>query len=185
MNELLTKPWPWYIAGPILGASIPLLLFFGNKMLGASSTMQHVCTALVPSKAKYFNYDWKTGLWNILFGIGVLLAGLIGKLFLSNQFPVKIAESTKQDLIALGIENQSGLLPPEIFGSDQIFTFNGLLFMVLGGFLVGFGVRYAGGCTSGHGFMGLSQGSISSALAIVSFFAGGLLATHLLFPIIF
>jgi uncharacterized membrane protein YedE/YeeE len=185
MNEILTNPWPWYVAGPIFGITIPLLLFFGNKMLGASTTMQHVCAALIPSKAEYFNYDWKAGLWNIVFAIGVVLAGLVGKLYLNNPKPVGISENTKRDLMELGISDLSGLLPSQIFGYDQLLSFNGLFFMVLGGFLVGFGVRYAGGCTSGHGFMGLSQGSVSSLIAIVSFFAGGLIVTHLFFPIIF
>ena len=185
MNEILTKPWPWYIAGPILGMSIPLLLFFGNKMLGASSTMQHVCAAIIPSKAKYFNYDWKSGLWNIMFGAGIVFAGLATRLFMDNPNPVQIAQNTKVDLLKLGITDFTGFLPAQIFGIDQILTMNGLLFIFIGGFLVGFGVRYAGGCTSGHGFMGLSMGSISSLLAIASFFAGGLIMTHLIFPLIF
>lgn len=184
MMDLLTKPWPWYVAGPILGLSIPLLLFFGNKMLGVSSTMQHVCAALIPTKAKYFNYDWKGGLWNIVFGIGILLGGLVTKLFMHNPNPVQISENTKSDLKSLGITDFGGFMPNQILGVDQILTGNGFLFMVLGGFLVGFGVRYAGGCTSGHGFMGLSLGSISSLVAIISFFVGGLIMTHLIFPFI-
>ncbi|MBK5278739.1 MAG: YeeE/YedE family protein [Bacteroidia bacterium] len=189
MNEIyqsvILAPWPWYVAGPIMGLSIPLLLFFGNKMLGVSSSMQHICAALIPTKAEYFNYDWKTGAWNIVVAIGIVLGGLTGRLFMQNPNPINIASSTKSDLQSLGITDFNGMLPVEIFGNNNIMSFQGFLFIVIGGFLVGFGVRYAGGCTSGHGFMGLSMASKSSLLAICAFFAGGLIMTNLIFPLIF
>jgi uncharacterized membrane protein YedE/YeeE len=185
MKEILYEPWPWYVTGPLFGLTIPLLLIFGNKMLGVSSSMQHICTALLPSKANYFKYNWKDGIWNILVALGIVLGGLFCRLFLQNPDPVAISESTKADLADLGITDLTGYMPVEILSNEQIFTLNGLLFMVLGGFLVGFGVRYAGGCTSGHGFMGLSILSISSIVAVVAFFAGGLIMTHFLFPFIF
>jgi uncharacterized membrane protein YedE/YeeE len=189
MNEIyqsvVISPWPWYVSGPILGISIPLLLFFGNKMLGVSSSMQHICTALIPTKAEYFNYDWKTGAWNIVVALGIVLGGLVGGLFMRNPNPIDISESTKSDLIALGISNFDGMLPSEIFGTANMISFQAFIFIVVGGFLVGFGVRYAGGCTSGHGFMGLSMASKSSFLAIVAFFAGGLIMTNLIFPFLF
>ena len=184
-QSIIIDPWPWYISGPILGMSIPLLLFFGNKMLGVSSSMQHICTALIPTKAEYFNYDWKTGAWNIVVALGIVLGGMVGRLFLQNPNPINISESTKSDLQSLGLNNFNGMLPAEIFGTDNMISFQAFLFIVVGGFLVGFGVRYAGGCTSGHGFMGLSMASKSSLLAIVGFFAGGLIMTNLIFPFLF
>jgi uncharacterized membrane protein YedE/YeeE len=57
--------------------------------------------------------------------------------------------------------------------------------MVIGGFLVGFGTRYAGGCTSGHAISGLSNLQFASLIATIGFFAGGLIATHLLYPLLF
>ena len=185
MSEFITNPWPWYVSGVLIGATIPILLFFANKMLGISTSMQHICAAILPSKAKYFNYDWKKGTWSLVFALGLVLGGVFTSFFMENPHPVQISENTKADLSELGITNFDGLLPIEIFSEDQIFTLNGLIFMILGGFLVGFGARYAGGCTSGHGIMGLSQGSISSLVAVVSFFVGGAVVTNFIYPLIF
>ncbi len=184
-QSVIIDPWPWYISGPIMGLSIPLLLFFGNKMLGVSSSMRHLCTVFIPTKAEYFNYDWKTGAWNIVVAFGIVLGGLVSRLFMQNPNPIDISEATKADLLSLGITDFNGMLPTQIFGPDNLVSITGFLFVVVGGFLVGFGVRYAGGCTSGHGFMGLSMASVSSLYAIAAFFAGGLIMTHLIFPILF
>ena len=155
-------------------------------MLGVSSSLRHICALALPTKVPYFNYDvMKEGLWNLLFVLGVFLSGIFSSYFLHNPNPTLLAESTKTDLRALGITNFEGFMPIELFGSDQIFTLNGLIFMVIGGFLVGFGVRYANGCTSGHGLMGLAQGSIGSLAAVIAFFIGGMTMTYLIFPLIF
>lgn len=183
IQSLFSGPWPWYLAGPLMGATIPLLLFWGNKMLGASSTLQHLCT-LVPSKISYFRYDIREGMWNLFFGLGVLLGGSLTYAFAYAPERVDIAEATRRDLLQLGLTDLSGLMPAELFATEQLWSVNGLIFTLFGGFLVGFGVRYAGGCTSGHGFMGLSQLSWSSAIAIVSFFTGGVLFTHLILPLL-
>lgn len=185
MQDFLTQPWPWYVSGPLLGLMIPLLLVLHNKMLGVSSTMQHMCTALIPTKLEYFNYDWRKHTWTFWFGAGLVLSGLIGRLFLTGDVPVAISEATKQDFNALGLTDLSGLMPDQIFGIEHLFSLQGFIFMVLGGFLVGFGVRYAGGCTAGHGFMGVSMFNTSSIIALISFFAGGLLVTHFVFPYLF
>lgn len=50
---------------------------------------------------------------------------------------------------------------------------------------MGFGARWAGGCTSGHAISGLSNLQLPSLVAVLGFFAGGLLMTHLLFPLLF
>lgn len=181
--EFIYAPWPWYIAGPLMGATIPLLLFWGNKMLGASSSLRHFC-AMIPNRIDYFQYEAKDGLWNILFVLGVLIGSAITYKFFYQTDAAKIAAATKEDLNALGISDLSGLIPMEIFSMNNFWTVQGLLFTLGGGFLVGFGVRYAGGCTSGHGFMGLSQLSLSSLIAIVAFFAGGVLSTFFFLPLL-
>jgi len=179
--NFLHEPWPWYIVGPLMGATIPLLLFWGNKMLGASSSLQHLCT-FIPNKLEFFQYDVKPGLWNVWFAVGVTLGGMLTYHFLYDATVVDIAAATREDLRQLGLNDLSGLMPAEIFATENLWSLTGLTFTIIGGFLVGFGVRYAGGCTSGHGFMGLSQWSPSSAIAVVSFFAGGVLFTHLILP---
>jgi len=185
MYIIINEPWPWYVSGPLFGLSIPLLLFFGNKMLGVSSALQHICAVAVPTNISYFNYNVKGSFWNIMFAIGILFGGIFTRIFMHNPKAINIADSTREDLQKLGITNFSGMLPEELFGLDQLFSLHGVMLMLIGGFLIGFGVRYAGGCTSGHGFMGLSQGSMASLVAVMSFFAGGTLMTHLIFPLIF
>ena len=184
MNSFLSSPWPWYIAGPILGASIPLLLLIGNKQLGASASLRHLCSLVLAKKPAYFNYDVSQEIWNILFAIGVFLGGVFAAVFIPNPETVQIAESTIQDLKELGLTNLDGLMPIELFGVSQLFTIQGFTFMVVGGFLIGFGVRYANGCTSGHGFMGLSKAHTGSLIAISAFFVGGIIATFFLLPLL-
>jgi hypothetical protein len=73
-------------------------------------------------------------------------------------------------------------MPASIFSFENLFTLRGLMFFVFGGFLVGFGTRYAGGCTSGHTIMGLSNLQWPSLIATCCFMAGGFLMVHVLFP---
>ncbi len=181
--SFIIEPWPWYVVGPLMGATIPLLLFSGNKMLGASSSLQHLC-ALLPNRIDYFQYDIKKGFWNLLFAAGVILGAALTYHFFYQVESVNIADSTKEDLLALGIQNLEGLMPEEIFSNQSLWSVKGLFFSLVGGFMLGFGVRYAGGCTSGHGFMGLSQMSLSSTIAVISFFVGGTLFTHFVLPFI-
>jgi uncharacterized membrane protein YedE/YeeE len=56
--------------------------------------------------------------------------------------------------------------------------------IVVGGFLVGFGTRYAGGCTSGHAIMGLSNLQWPSLVATISFMVGGFIMANLILPFI-
>jgi uncharacterized membrane protein YedE/YeeE len=176
-------PWPWFIVGPLMGAVIPLLLFWGNKMLGASSSLRHLCS-IVPNQIDYFQYDLKTGYWNLLFACGVMIGAAITYHFFHHADAVDISTSTKEDLLELGLTDLTGLMPAEIFTGAELWSMRGLIFTLIGGFLVGFGVRYAGGCTSGHGFMGLSQMSLASGIAIFSFFIGGMIATYFILPLI-
>ncbi len=186
MTEILQQPWPLYIAGPIIGLFVPLLLIFGNKQLGISSSFRHACAACVPTKIPFFNYDWKKeGLWNLLFVAGVFIGGFLGGWVFANPEPIALSSATISDLTKLGIQDFEGFIPSDVFNWDNLFTWQGILIMVIGGFLVGFGSRYAGGCTSGHAIAGLSDLQVGSLVAVIGFFAGGLIVTHLLFPLIF
>ncbi|SHN12970.1 hypothetical protein SAMN04488057_107134 [Cyclobacterium lianum] len=182
--EWIRQPWPWYVAGPLIGLTVPALLIIGNKSFGISSSLRHVCAACMPANIPFFQYDWKKEIWNILFVVGIFLGGLIASLFLSNPDAIVIAASTQQDLSELGIADFNSLLPADIFSWANLFSLKGLFFFVIGGFLVGFGTRYAGGCTSGHAIMGISNLQWPSLLATIFFMAGGFVMTHLFLPLI-
>ncbi|AWW31707.1 YeeE/YedE family protein [Echinicola strongylocentroti] len=180
--EWISQPWPWYVAGPLLGLTVPILLLIGNRSFGVSSSLRHVCAACVPAKIPFFSYDWKAEAWNLLFVAGIVLGGVVAASVLSNPAEVIVAESTQQDLRALGIAQFENLLPSEIFTWENLFTMKGLIFFVFGGFMVGFGTRYAGGCTSGHAIMGISNLQWPSVVATVFFMLGGFAMTHLFLP---
>jgi uncharacterized membrane protein YedE/YeeE len=180
--EWISQPWPWYVAGPIIGLTVPALLILGNKSFGISSSLRHACAACVPANIPFFTYDWKKEMWNIMFVIGVLVGGGIAGFFLSNPDAIVISASTQADLSALGITDFSALMPADIFNWSNLFSLKGLFFFVIGGFLVGFGTRYAGGCTSGHAIMGLSNLQLPSLIATIAFMLGGFAMTHLLLP---
>lgn len=184
MNDLLLNPWPWYVAGPLIGLMVPTMLLIGNKNFGVSSSMKHICAACLPSSTPFFKYDWKKESWSIIFVLGIILGGFIGGVLLYNPNPIQISESTIADLNKLGIHEISGLLPEEIFNSNSLLTLKGFILIVVGGFLVGFGTRYANGCTSGHTINGLSNLQWSSLVATCSFFIGGLLMTWIILPLI-
>nr|WP_087937628.1 YeeE/YedE thiosulfate transporter family protein [Algoriphagus faecimaris] len=180
MMEWITQPWPWYVAGPLIGLTVPALLILGNKTFGISSSLRHVCAACVPSGIPFFTYNWKKEIWNLLFVVGILIGGFVATTFLANPNEIIIAESTIADLTALGVTDYGNLLPADIFSWEHLFTAKGLLFFVIGGFLVGFGTRYAGGCTSGHAIMGISSLQWQSVVATIFFMIGGFLMTHVL-----
>ena len=177
-------PWPWYVAGPVIGITVPLLLLFGNKRLGISSTMRHICAACLPANIPLFKYDWKKEGWSLFFAAGVLIGGIIGGTILANPDPVAISESTITYFKSVGLNNLTGLMPSELFNWSSLATVQGFLLMVVGGFLVGFGTRYARGCTSGHGILGLSALQWPSLIATASFFLGGILFSHFILPYI-
>lgn len=187
MTELLSRPWPWYVAGPLIGLIVPVLLLVGNKLFGVSSNFRHVCAAVLPTRNPFFQYDWKrTGLWNLTFVLGVMLGGYLATTFLASPDPaIAISEATRQDLAALGLTDMTGLAPAEIFNWSSLLTPRGLILIVGGGFLVGFGARWAGGCTSGHGITGTASLQLPSFVAVAGFFAGGVFATFVLLPLIF
>ncbi|WP_019986614.1 YeeE/YedE family protein [Rudanella lutea] len=182
--ELIRKPWPWYVAGPLIGLTVPVLLLIGNKSFGISSSLRHICAACIPAGIPFFQYNWKREMWNLFFVAGVLLGGLVATQWLANPDTIVIASATMADLRALGITDFSGLMPAELFSTATLFSLKGFVFFVLGGFLVGFGTRWAGGCTSGHAIMGISNLQWASVVATCCFMAGGFAMTHLILPYI-
>lgn len=185
MLDMFSQPWPWYISGPLIGLMVPLLLLFVAKPFGISSSLQHICAATIPGNIAYFRYDWKkSGAWNLTFVAGILLGGVIAGTVLRNPNPVAISEATHADLAALGITDFSGLAPADLISWSSLGTWPGLVAVVLGSFLLGFGARYAGGCTSGHGITGLATLQKSSFVAVAGFFIGGLFVTYLILPLL-
>lgn len=182
MLQLLQQSWPWYIVGPLIGLIIPILLILGNKGFGISSSLSHICAACIPAKIPFFKYDWKEQMWNLFFVLGIVLGGFIANTWLANPNPIDLNPQTISELQALGIQDFSGLMPSDLFGTEQIFTLKGLIFLIIGGFMVGFGTRYANGCTSGHSILGISNLQKSSIIATVFFMVGGILCTHLILP---
>ena len=184
MPQFLTNPWPWYVAGPLIGLMVPLLLLIGNKTFGISSSLRHICAACIPSKIPFFQYNWKKEVWNLFFVAGILLGGLVVALLLQNPDPVQIDSRLSDELKQYGINNYQGLVPTELFNWNTLFSLKGMVMMVGGGFLVGFGTRYGGGCTSGHAIMGLSNLQWPSLVATISFMAGGFLVANFILPYI-
>jgi uncharacterized membrane protein YedE/YeeE len=184
MIEWLQKPWPWYVAGPIIGLMVPVLLIAGNKNLGVSSSLRHICAACLPAKIPFFQYNWKKETWNLFFVAGILIGGYIAATLFTSPAPIEINEKLLTELQQYGITHHDTLVPTDIFNWASLFTARGFLLMVLGGFLVGFGTRYAGGCTSGHAIMGLSNLQWPSLVATCCFMAGGFIMSNLLLPII-
>jgi len=184
--DLLSQPWPWYVAGPLIGLIVPALLLVGGKVFGVSSSLRHICAATLPGKIQFFQYDWvRSGLWNLAFVIGLCLGGLIAGTLLASPDPViHLSETTRVDLAELGIQDREGLLPDEIFSWSSLGTRAGFFSVVVGGLLLGFGARWGGGCTSGHAISGMANLQLPSLVAVVGFFAGGLLVTYLLLPLI-
>lgn len=184
MIALLKQPWPWYIAGPLIGLTVPTLLIIGNKSFGISSSLRHICASCMPANIPFFKYNWKKEVWNLFFVFGIFLGGAIAINLLSNPNPIEVNPKLAQELAGYGITNFNNLVPEDIINWQSLFTLKGFLLMVVGGFLVGFGTRYAGGCTSGHAIMGLSNLQLPSLIATISFMIGGFIMANLILPII-
>jgi uncharacterized membrane protein YedE/YeeE len=184
MIELIKQPWPWYIAGPLIGLTVPALLILGNKSFGISSSLRHICASCIPANIPFFKYNWKKEVWNLFFVFGIFLGGAIAVNLLSNPNPIEVDPKLATELAGYGITNFDNLIPEDIINWQSLFTLKGFLMIGVGGFLVGFGTRYAGGCTSGHSIMGLSNLQLPSLIATISFMIGGFIMANLLLPII-
>ena len=185
MFDVFFRPWPWYVAGPLIGLFVPALLLLGNRHFGMSSNLRHLCAAVAPGRIDFFQYDWRSaGMWNLMFLAGVFVGGFIGTRVLGAG-DVAISPETQALLSGLGVRDFSGVAPADIFSWSNLQTLRGCASIVGGGFLVGFGSAYAGGCTSGHAISGLATLDRASIVAVVAFFAGGLLCTYFLLPLLF
>ena len=182
--EMIKQPWPWYVAGPLIGLTVPALLIIGNKAFGISSSLRHICAACIPANIPFFKYEWKKEIWNLFFVLGIFLGAVITVNFLANPGPVQINAKLATDLAGYGITDYSGLVPRQLFNWQSLLSVKGLIMIVLGGFMVGFGTRYAGGCTSGHSIMGLSTLQWPSLVATLCFMIGGFIMSNLILPFI-
>ena len=185
MIELIKQPWNWLAGGIIIGLTVPVLLLLGNKKFGISSSLRHICAMCIPANIPFFKYDWKKEIWNLFFVAGILIGGFIAARFLQNPNTIVVAQKTQTVLTQYGVKDFTGLMPVDIFNWGNVFTLKGFFFFVVGGFLVGFGTRYAGGCTSGHSIMGLSNLQWPSLVATIAFMVGGFISANFILPFIF
>lgn len=182
--DILKNPWPWYVAGPLIGLTVPVLLIIGNKAFGISSSLRHICAACLPANLPFFKYEWKKEIWNLFFVAGILLGGFLAVSLLGNPNPVVVHPDLAAELSGYGVTNFDSLVPAEVFSWPSLFTLRGFIMMVVGGFMIGFGTRYAGGCTSGHAIMGLSTLQWPSLVATCCFMVGGIIMANLILPFI-
>ena len=165
MNPIL----PWYVAGPLIGLIVPLLLLLREKQFGISSSYRYVLSGPF-KRVSYFNYDAKKDSWQLHFCIGLIVSGLVVTYFIPSWKPE-------------GRALEGGSTWQEI--AVSVYEWKNCIQFFIGGLLVGFGARYANGCTAGHCIMGVSQWATSSLVATVSFFVGGWLASNFLIELIF
>lgn len=189
LQQLLSEPWPWYVAGPLLALIMFVLLYFGHEF-GISENFRLMCAADGADKYnEFFRIDWKNGGWNLLVALGAVFGGyLASHYFIGGSGDVAhVSSATVSRLDEIGIHVKEGAVPliPDFISWDALFTWQGWLMIAGGGFLVGFGARYAGGCTSGHAISGLSALQLPSLIAVAGFFAGGLFVTYVVIPFLF
>lgn len=176
----LQSPWPWYVAGPIIGLMVPLMIWIGNRSFGISSNLRHLCAISQPHAigVDFFKYNWREHNWSLVFALGAVLGGFLAGVVFANPMPIDLSVAFLTQIAYWNVPIGEGFLPPVLFGS----YWESVLIMFLGGVLVGFGTRYASGCTSGHAITGLSTLQPQSLLAVLGIFAGGLFAAHFITP---
>lgn len=179
IGRIINEPWPWWVGGPLIGLFVLVLLVVESKQLGISSSYQYICSRMSPMQLEYFK-DRTKSKWQFFFVIGLVLGGVLIYLLIPS-YQIGISESTIAALSEYGVSEQVGYVPSELFNGSV----SSLLILTAGGFLIGFGARYANGCTAGHAIMGVSQLATSSIVATVCFFIGGLIATFFIIPLIF
>lgn len=188
--EFISQPWHWAVSGTLLAILMFAMLLSGEKF-GISTSFETICSLSGMGKwIDHFDYNWKTQKWILFFAVGLILGGYISSTLLASPEPVQISEATISSLSDLGVsapsdnQNTNGYVPEEIFNFKSLLTLKGFIFLVLGGFLVGFGTRYASGCTSGHAISGLANLQLASLVAVIGFFIGGFISTYLLMPFV-
>lgn len=181
--DTLARPWPWYVAGPLIGLMVPTLLLVGNRLFGVSSNLRTLCAVTMPGRVAFFRYDWrKEGAWNLVFALGIVIGGALAARFLDSGAAIDLSAAARSSIAGLGIHDLTGLAPHELFRWSALLTWRGLVMIIGGGFLVGFGTAYAGGCTSGHAISGMASLQLPSLVAVLGFFAGGIISTWLILP---
>ena len=168
MEWLTEARWSPYVVGMGIGVLSWLTFLVSEKALGCSTSFARTAGMIekvfrgsrVEMKLYYQEYkpvvDWQ---WMLV--AGMVLGALISSL-LSGDF-------------------QWQWIPPRweaVFGADRLAR---IFVALLGGALLGFGSRWAGGCTSGHGISGTMQLAVSSWISAICFFIGGVLSARLLF----
>lgn len=178
--------WHWALSGFLIGMVMLLLIFLG-KGFGMSSNLRSLCSMTgVGKKVPFFDWDWKSQIWNLVVVLGAMLGGYVAVNYLSNDTIIQLNPNTVEKLEKLHIDvPQSKILPDMLFGNTVFSEPKMIAILVLGGFLIGFGSRYAGGCTSGHAITGLSAFQGQSLKAVIGFFVGGLLMVHFILPLVF
>lgn len=162
LNDL--APLHWALGGAIIAFVTLCLLFVANHRLGISTGFEDVCSLVLPN-AYFRRGSLLSGrAWRLPF-----LAGLAGGGFLS-----AVTGGGWQPTWDLGMLDAALGLGPV----------GKLAWMFVGGLLIGFGTRLAGGCTSGHGIFGMSNFELPSVLATLSFMAGGVITTNLLYRVL-
>lgn len=185
--EWISQPWPWYVGGPMIALVMLLLLLLG-KDFGISANFRVMCAAEGADRlADFFNFDWKAHGWNLMVAAGAVVGGYLSMKYLTGDAVAHVSDATVESLSTLGMNYAEGQVPlvPEFYEWSNVLSGKGLLIMLIGGFFIGFGARYAGGCTSGHAISGLSALQLPSLIAVIGFFLGGLTMTYLIFPLIF
>lgn len=179
------ESWPWYVSGPLIALTMFLLLFIG-KQFGMSSNLRTMCSIGGAGKVSdFFRFDWRAQRWNLIVVLGAIIGGFIAQQYLSEN-TVDLNNDIVQKLNSYGFKSaDSAYLPSELFSAENLSDPKVLAILIVGGFLVGFGARYAGGCTSGHAISGLSNLQIPSLIAVIGFFIGGLFMIHVLYPLIY
>ncbi len=159
--EFIMQPWPVWLSGILVGLTVPLLYWLTGQGFGISTSLQQIGAMCSPrSKLSYFrDYDRRTGLWTLLFAVGIVIGGFVANRFLSAE--------------------------PVQFLPESWHNTGGAIRLLIGGILIGFGTRYAGGCTSGHAITGIANLNWPSLVATIFFFVGGLGVTWGLGSLIF
>lgn len=184
ITTYISQPWPWYIGGPLIGLVIILLQWIDNKPLAASASYRHICSATLPKGIPFLNYNWKSESWNLFFAAGIITGGFIAGNLLSHPGNISVSIGTTAQLHSIGLLNTTGFAPAKLFSFAALQTFPGIMVIMIGGFLIGFGSRYAGGCVSGHSMTGISDLQWTSMLATGCIFTGGIFTSYYLLPFI-
>src|SRR5258708_20703735 len=113
--DFLYKPWPWYVAGPLIGLTVPLLLLLGNKKLGISSTLRQICAACIPAHLPLLTYDWRRDSWNLIFALGLVIGGVLGGIVFAKSQAIAISTRTADYLKSHRFNNSHLLMTADLF----------------------------------------------------------------------